>query len=106
MRNLLIAGILGTTLAVPGAALAQAVIEPGGAYVATVPPEAVRTYVIQQGKHHRSVRIEERVEVGTVVPPNMDIYAIPDTQDYVYTVINDRNLVLDPRSRRVVYIVE
>lgn len=106
MRNLLMAGILGATLAVPGAALAQAVIQPGGAYVVTVPPEAVRTYVIQQGKHHRSVRIEEQVEVGTVVPPNMDVYAIPDSQDYVYTVINDRSVVVDPRSRKVLYIVQ
>ena len=106
MRNLLMVGILGTTLAVPGVALAQAVVQPGGAVVATVPPEAVRTYVIQHGRNHKSVRIEERVEVGTVVPPNMDVYAVPDSQDYVYTVINDQSVILDPRSRQILYIVQ
>lgn len=102
------------TGAVGGAAVGAVVGGPvgavvGGAVGATVgaaaePPPEVRSYVVKE--HRPSVRMEQEVVVGEPLPGNVVLYEIPDNAGYQYTVINDRRVIVEPRTRKVVYIVQ
>ncbi|WP_398471191.1 DUF1236 domain-containing protein [Tardiphaga sp.] len=59
----------------------------------------------------RSYSYAEPVAVGTVLPSDgVTYYDVPDeyasAREYRYTVVNDRTVLLDPRSRRVVQIID
>lgn len=59
---------------------------------------------------HPSYRYRDDVRVGTVLPAEgVRYYDIPDefgARNYRYTVVNDRTVLVDPRTRRIVEIVE
>jgi hypothetical protein len=61
--------------------------------------------------HRSSYRYAEPVEVGTVLPPEgVTYYEVPAeyrvAPTYRYTIINDRTVLVDPRSRRIVKVIE
>jgi phage tail tape-measure protein len=68
----------------------------------------VRQYVVRE--RHPSVRVQEDVEVGAELPGTVRYYEIPAdvgvNTTYRYTVVNDRAVLVDPRTRRVVQILE
>lgn len=67
----------------------------------------VRRYVVEERRP--SVRVTERVVVGEDLPSNVELYAFPSdygVTQYRYTVVNERRVLVDPRSRRVVEIFE
>lgn len=104
MRNAtrsLAAGAL--LLASAGAGLAQTttVIETTGA----APPDEVVTYV-QRGERFPSVRVEGDVAVGYAVPSTVQIREIPRHSQYGYTIINDRRVIVEPRTRKVIRVIE
>ncbi|MBN8918964.1 MULTISPECIES: DUF1236 domain-containing protein [unclassified Xanthobacter] len=102
------------TGAIGGAAVGAVVGGPVGAVVGGVvgagvgaaaePPQEVRTYVMKERRP--SVRLQQEVVVGEPLPSNVVLYDIPDNNQYGYTVVNDRRVIVDPRTRKVVYIVE
>lgn len=102
------------TGAVGGAAAGAVVGGPVGAVVggavgatmgaAAEPPAEVRTYVLEERRP--SVRVREEVEVGRPLPEGVTLYQIPDHRQYRYTVVNDRRVIVDPGTRKVVYIIE
>ncbi|WP_051460547.1 DUF1236 domain-containing protein [Xanthobacter sp. 126] len=102
------------TGAVGGAAVGAVVGGPVGAVVGGVvgagvgaaaePPQEVRTYVMKERRP--SVRMEQEVVVGRQLPPNVALYSIPQNSEYEYTVVNDRRVIVEPKTRKVVYIVE
>ncbi|WP_020180488.1 DUF1236 domain-containing protein [Methylopila sp. M107] len=61
-------------------------------------PDSVRRYVIEERRP--SVRYERRVVVGDVLPDDVELHDVPDS-DYGYTVLNGRRVVVDD-NRRVV----
>lgn len=67
-----------------------------------------RGYVTAQ--HMRSYRYAEPVEVGTILPSRGLVYRdVPmeyGAPGYRYTVVNDEAVIVEPRSRRVVEIIE
>ena len=67
-----------------------------------------RAYAVEQ--RHPSFRYRDEVRVGTVLPAEgVTFYEIPDkygARNYRYTVVNNRTVLVDPRTRRVVDIVE
>src|SRR6201987_3734100 len=67
-----------------------------------------RTYVVEQ--HRPSYQYREDVRVGAVLPEQgVTYYDVPPeygVRDYRYTVVNDRTVLVDPRSRRIVEVVE
>ena len=69
---------------------------------------AFREYVIRERIPNYSV--PERVIVGTVLPEDGVIfYDVPQTYgvtSYRYTVVNGRTVLVEPRTRRIVQIVE
>lgn len=69
---------------------------------------AFREYVIRERIPNYSV--PERVIVGTVLPEDgVTFYDVPQTYGvtpYRYTVVNGRTVLVEPRTRRIVQIVE
>jgi hypothetical protein len=69
---------------------------------AVAPPKEVRQYVVRDTRP--SVRYEGEVEVGSTLPENVEVYAVPDS-DYSYTIVNDRRYIVS-NKRKVVEVVE
>jgi hypothetical protein len=102
------------TGAVGGAAVGAVVGGPVGAVVggtvgaavgaAGEPPAEVRTYVTRE--RVPSTRIVERVEVGQPLPPTVELRTIPNHKEYVYAVVNDRRVIVEPSSRKIIQIIE
>ena len=92
----------------PVGAVAGAV---GGAIVGGLADEQrprFRQYVVQQ--RPASYRYQQEVQVGAVLPSSgVTYYEVPaeyGVRDYRYTVVNDRTVLVDPRTHRVIQIVE
>src|ERR1700704_547277 len=67
-----------------------------------------RSYVVEQ--HRPSYRYQGDVRVGAELPEaGVTYYEVPQeygAREYRYTVINDRPVLVDPRTRRIVDVVE
>uniref|UniRef100_Q07V41 DUF1236 domain-containing protein n=1 Tax=Rhodopseudomonas palustris (strain BisA53) TaxID=316055 RepID=Q07V41_RHOP5 len=67
-----------------------------------------RTYAVEQ--RHPSYRYRDEVRVGAVLPSDgVTFYEVPQeygVRNYRYTVVNDRTVLVDPKTRRIVEIVE
>jgi len=68
-----------------------------------------REYVVRERRPSYVVR--EEVRVGTVLPEQgVTYYEVPaeyrSAKGYRYTVVNDRPVIVEPRSRRVVEIID
>ncbi|MDR3374613.1 MAG: DUF1236 domain-containing protein [Ancalomicrobiaceae bacterium] len=66
-----------------------------------------REYAIHE--HHRSYAYDHEVVVGVVLPGDgITYYDVPaeyGVHDYRYTVLNDRTVLVDPRTHRVVDVI-
>jgi hypothetical protein len=67
-------------------------------------PNAVITSV--EGERAPSVVVRERVVVGEPLPPQVELRPVPRYTEYRYAVVNDRRVIVDPRTRRVIKIIE
>jgi hypothetical protein len=67
-----------------------------------------RNYVVEQRRP--SYQYRDEVRVGAVLPEDgVSYYEVPQeygVRDYRYTVVNGRTVLVEPRSRRIVEIVE
>ncbi len=65
-------------------------------------------YVVRE--HRPSYQYREDVRVGAVLPEEgVTYYDVPPeygVRDYRYTVVNDRTVLVDPRTHRIVEVVE
>lgn len=98
------AGPLG---AIVGGALGAAAGTVGGILGVEEQPR-FREYVIRE--HHPSFWYGSDVRVGELLPGGVRLYAVPREYhvrpDYRYAVVNDRPVIVEPRSRRIVEIIE
>lgn len=67
-------------------------------------PNAVITSI--QGERVPSVTVQERVVVGEPLPPAVELRPVPRYTEYRYAVVNDRRVIVDPRTRRVIRIID
>jgi hypothetical protein len=103
-----------TTGIVGGAATGAVVGGPVGAVVggivggtigaAAEPPREVYTYV----EHEKmpSVTYRERVVVGEPLSESVVVRRVPQHDEWGYAVVNDRRVIVDNRSRKVVKIID
>ena len=121
-RLLAIAAMAGATaaggLAAPIAAQAQGVVTTGVARgpvivsdddgIAVDQRPAFREYIIRE--RVPTYTIPDRVVVGGVLPETgVTYYDVPQTfgvTPYRYTVVNGQTVLVEPRSRRIVQVVE
>lgn len=100
--------------AVNGARTGRAVAGPVGEIVggtvgaavgaAVEVPNAVITSV--QGVRSDSVVIQEPVVVGEPLPAVVEVRPVPGYVDYRYAVVNNQRVIVDPRTRRVIRVIE
>lgn len=68
----------------------------------------VRRYVVTQ--RAPSVRVRENVTVGYRLPARVSYRPLPPDlglrREYGYTIVNDRPVLVEPRTREVVYIYD
>ena len=117
-RILAIAAIAGA-MAAPIAAQAQSTITTGvgggstvviGEHEGIVPGQrsAFREYIVRE--RVPDFTISERVVVGTVLPETgVTYYDVPQTfgtTPYRYTVVTGQTILVEPRSRRIVQVVD
>jgi hypothetical protein len=114
MRNsiLAIAAIAGV-IGAPIAALAQAqsgtvAVVREGPVIAVEQRPAFREYVIRE--RVPTYTVPDRVIVGGVLPEaGITYYDVPQTYGatpYRYTVVNGQTVLVEPRSRRIVQVIE
>jgi Protein of unknown function (DUF1236) len=68
-----------------------------------------REYVVRE--HKPSFRYRDEVRVGTVLPErSIRLYTVPPEYHvkpgYRYAIVNDRPVIVEPRSRRIVEVIE
>jgi Protein of unknown function (DUF1236) len=117
MRNRVVAiAAIAGAMAVPITAQAQTTIGTGGGTVVIgehegIAPDvrpAFREYIVRE--HVPNYTISERVTVGTVLPETgVTYYDVPQSfgvTPYRYTVVNGQTILVEPRSRRIVQVVD
>jgi hypothetical protein len=67
-----------------------------------------RGYVVEQ--HHPSYQYREDVRTGVILPEEgVTYYEVPPdygVRDYRYTVVNGRTVLVEPRTRRIIQVIE
>lgn len=82
----------------------------GGAIVGGISADnqtEFRTYVKEQ--HVTSVPYREKVVVGATLPDTVTYREVPakyGKTEYRYTVINDQTVLVEPKTRKIVQIIE
>ena len=129
MRNRLAVSLIAASLLAPGAAFAQSTTAAGaangaatgGAVAGSVGeivggtvgaavgagleiPNAVITSV--QGERVPSVAVQERVVVGEPLPASVELRPVPSYSEYRYAVVNDRRVIVEPRTRKIIKIID
>ena len=121
MRKVLIAGIVASAALWPAMSLAQSPAQEGyregyrdagpvggiigGTVGAAVEvPGDVLGFVTGHPRHYDRVR--EEIVVGEPLPREVHVYEVPRHREYVYAYVNDRRVLVDPHTRRVVRVVE
>lgn len=92
----------GQVLGPVGAAVGGTVGAAVGTAVAI--PDAVLTSV--RGERVPSVVVHERVAVGEPLPETVVLHEVPRYREYRYAVVNDQRVIVDPRTRRIIRVVE
>src|SRR6201996_9569654 len=67
-------------------------------------PNAVITSV--QGERAPSVVVHERVVVGEPLPAEVEWRPVQNRPDYRYAVVNARRVIVEPRTRKVIKIID
>jgi hypothetical protein len=96
-------------IALSGAALAQSTVivqEPAPVVTGTtvVMPGQVRTYVMQQ--QVPSVAYQGDVVVGSTLPETVEVRTVDGYNDYAYTVVNERRVIVNPQTRAVIEVLD
>src|SRR3954466_15887906 len=127
MNNRLAVSLMAAALLVPGAAFAQSTTAQGAANGAAAGGDVggpigamgggagggaggaaaeIPNAVITSVPRGPSVRVQERVVVGEPLPPTVELRTVPSHTEYRYAIVNDQRVIVDPRTRRVVRIIE
>jgi hypothetical protein len=110
-RTSLATAALLALLSAPAFAQTTVVTPEPGATITIAPEQRTRIkeYVVQQ--RVRPARIEERLTVGGTLPADVELSAVPNDWGpgitrYRYVYWNDRVVLVDPSSRRVIQIID
>ena len=108
MRNTIILASAAALMTLSASANAQETVIIQQAPVATqstiVVPAPVETYVMQ--REVRSVPYEGDVLIGRVIEDPVELYPVDGYDNYSYTVVNERRVIVDPETRQIIQIIE
>jgi len=127
MNNRLAVSLIAAALLIPGAAFAQSTTAQGAAEGAARGGDAagpvgaivggtvgaavgaaveIPNAVITSIPRDRSVVVREELVVGEPLPPTVELRTVPQHTEYRYAVVNDRRVIVEPRTRRVIRILD
>jgi hypothetical protein len=121
MRKELVAGVVAAVMLAPAMSFAQSPRQEGyregyhdagpiGGFVGETVGSALElpgdVIGFVTGHPRRYDRVEERAVVGERLPPRVHVYVIPRHREYVYAYVNDERVLVDPRTRRVIRVIE
>ena len=97
--------LIAASLLASGSAFAQSTTVQGtvGVGPALEVPDAVITAIPRSG---RSVAVDERIVVGEPLPPSVEFRTVPNHVEYGYAVVNDRRVIVEPRTRKVIRVID
>ncbi|WP_164985937.1 DUF1236 domain-containing protein [Bosea sp. Tri-44] len=67
----------------------------------------IKTYIMKEKPS--SMKITDTVSVGTALPSTVELRALPSdvgVTQYRYSVVNEKTVLVDPTSRKIVQIIE
>ncbi|KKX33629.1 DUF1236 domain-containing protein [Rhizobium sp. LC145] len=70
------------------------------------PPREVVTYVEEAPMPAQPIVVEQEIVVGKPVPETVVLTPVPQNPDYAYTVVNERRIIVEPKSRTVVQVLD
>ena len=107
-------GAATATGAVGGAAVGAVVGGPVGAVVGGIigasvgavhePPAEVRTYVMAEPAP--ATRVTTEVIEGQPLAANIEVRPVPKYPQYAYAVVNNKRVIVEPKTRQVLKIYE
>lgn len=107
-------GVTTTTGVVGGAVTGAVVGGPVGAVVGAVvggtigvaaePPAEVRTFVMQEPMASATVQAE--IVEGQPLASNIVIKPVPKYPQYAYAVVNNRRVIVEPKTRQVIKVYQ
>ena len=53
-----------------------------------------------------SVVVRERVVIGEPLPASVQLRIVPEYPNYRYAVVNDQRVIVEPRTRKVIHIIQ
>ena len=127
MNNRLAVSVIAASMLLSGAAFAQSTTAQGAAEGAAAGGQVggpigamvggtvgaavgagleIPNAVINSVPRDRSVVVQERVVVGEPLPPTVELRTVPQHTEYRYAVVNDRRVIVEPRTRKVVRILD
>ena len=125
MKNRLAISLIAASLLASGTAFAQSTTREGAAAGGAVAgpvgeavggtvgaavglgleiPNAVITSI--QGERAPSVTVRERIVVGEPLPASVELRTVPSHTEYRYAVVNDRRVIVEPRTRKIIKIID
>ena len=97
------------TGAVVGGPVGAAVGGVAGAIVGSAidpPPQKVVTYVQEQPLPPSEAVVQDRIVVGQALPETVVVTPVPEDPAYAYAVVNHERVIVQPKTRKVVKIIE
>ena len=74
-----------------------------------VPDDRPRFHDYAVGRHMRSYPYQGDLAIGSVLPRSVNLYRVPRdyhvSPRYRYAMVNDQTVIVDPRTRRIVDII-
>ncbi|NHT76911.1 DUF1236 domain-containing protein [Rhizobiaceae bacterium CRRU44] len=70
------------------------------------PPQRVVQYVAQQPMPTERISVEQDVIVGKPLPREVVLTPIAEDPAYAYAIVNERRVIVDPKTYTVVHFVE
>ena len=90
---------------IAAAALTAALTVPAFAQDVVVVPDPVTTWVTEQPMDD-DMTIEGSVVVGDTLPDKVVIKNVQDHDDFGYAVVNKKRYIVEPKTRKVVKIID
>ncbi|MCJ9671575.1 MULTISPECIES: DUF1236 domain-containing protein [unclassified Neorhizobium] len=70
------------------------------------PSDKAVEFVSRQPMPANPVQVSEKIAVGQPIPNNLVLSPIPDAPNFAFTIVNDKRLIIDPKTFVAVRIVE
>ncbi|BBK30449.1 uncharacterized protein DUF1236 [Stella humosa] len=94
-------------LTAAGAGIAQTATTTTTTRTTTLSPDqrtVVQEYVVRE-KRPSVVVDNYEVRTGTALPPSVQFYTVPQMDNYRYTIVNNRQVIVDPTTRQVIEVL-